>query len=269
MKKQSFLTKRFDTEDKFYDAELSKNITTGIINIHSHFLIFLFKRNQGTQHLNNTECKFEPGYAIISSPFDFNFNETFENESFDAYSVKFTHKVFNENLYKICSLDQFPIIAKLNKKDYQTAETLCNFLISEKTNRASLTQEILIRNAIEQLFIIIMRNSVKKLPSSSSSLPIVNALNFIHDNFKNKITVKDVADVCNYTPNYFSYCFKKEMGISFQKYLYNLRLDYAYNLIKYENKSCSEACFKSGFNSVEYFSASFKNKFGYSPKKTI
>lgn len=269
MKTQSFFPKKFDIDNKFYDAELLKNITTGMINLHSHFLIFLFKRNHRTQYLNNTECKFEPGYAIISSPFDFKCNELFENEFFDAYSIKFTHKIFNENLYKICGLDQFPIIAKLNKKDYQTAETLCNFLIHEKTNRTSLAQEILIKNAIEQLFIIVMRNSVKKLPSSSSSFPIVNALNFIHDNFKDKITVKDVADICHYTPNHFSYCFKKEMGISFQKYLYNLRLDYAYNLIKYDNKSCSEACFKSGFNSVEYFSASFKNKFGYLPKKTI
>ncbi len=266
MKRQSFLPKQFDIEDKFYDAELLKNVKTGMMHCHSHFLISVFKRNQGTQYLNNLECKFEPGTAIILSPFDFHYNEVYENESFDAYSIKFTHKIFNENLYKICNLDQFPIIAKLNKKDYLMAETLCNFLISEKSNRTSLIQEMLIKNALEQLFILIMRNSVKKLSTASSNLSIVNALNFIHDNFKNKINVKDVADICNYTPNYFSYCFKKEMGISFQKYLYNLRLDYAYNLIKYGNKSCSEACFESGFNSIEYFSASFKNKFGYSPK---
>ena len=268
MKKQSFLPKEFDIEGKFYDAELLKNITTGMMYCHSHFLISIFKRNHGTQYLNNTECKFEPGSAIISSPFDFNYNEVYDNESFDAYRIKFTHKIFKENLYKICSLDQFPIIAKLNKKDYMMAETLCEFLISEKTNRTTLSQEILIRNTLEQLFILIMRNSFKKT-SSSSNLSIVNALNYIHDNFTNKITVKDVADSCHYTPNYFSYCFKKEIGVSFLKYLYNLRLDYAHNLIMYGNKSCSEACFESGFNSVEYFSVSFKNKFGYSPKKIL
>lgn len=263
MKKQTFLPKRLDIEGKFFDAELIKNIKTGMIYCHSHFLIYLFKK----QHLSNVECKFEPGTAIILSPFDFQYNEHYDIESSDAYSIKFTHKIFSENLYKICNFDHFPIVAKLNKKDYMVAEWLCNFLISEKSNRATLTQEILIKNVLEQLFIIILRNSTKKISQVPSNLSIVNALNYIHENFRNKISIKDVADICYYTPNYFSYCFKKEMGISFQKYLYNLRLDYGYNLIKYGNKSCSEACFESGFTSVEFFCTSFKNKFGYSPKK--
>jgi AraC-like DNA-binding protein len=37
------------------------------------------------------------------------------------------------------------------------------------------------------------------------------------------------------------------------------------DIIKYGNKSCTEACFESGFNSVEYFSYAFKRKYGMSP----
>ena len=266
MKDENFIPKRFDLDENYYDAKLLENVGSGKIHWHSHFLISLFKRNSGIQHLNNVEYKFSPGTAILLGPFDFHYNEVKNEKTFDAYSIKFTHKIFNENLYKICSLEHFPIVSQLSSKDYELAEKLCDFLIFENKDCNQPGQEMLIRNIIEQLVILIIRNTKKNITKPSSNSTIVKALIYIHDNFKENIAIKDVADVCHYTPNHFSFCFKKEMGVTFQNYLYNLRLEYAYNMIKYGKKSCSEACFESGFNSVEYFSSSFKKKYGHSPK---
>lgn len=266
MKKAVFTPTRFDISDTYYDAKLLKNVSTGNIHWHSHFLISIFKRGSGTQFLNNIEHKFEPGTAIIMGPFDFHYNKIEKTETFDTYSIKFTYKVFNEHLCKICNLDHFPIVSKLSERDYLLSEKICDFLIEEKDAPDSPEKEILINNFIEQLVIMIMRNSKKECSVSSSDTTIRQALLYIHDNFRQDITVKDVADLCHYTPNYFSTCFKKKMGITFQKYLHDLRLEFAYNILNYGSKSCSEACFESGFNSLEYFSTAFKKKFGNSPK---
>ncbi len=258
--------KRFDIENSVYDAELLKNVTTGKTHWHSHFLLSVFKRNSGIQMLNNVQYPFEPGTAILMGPFDFHYNAISVDSTFDVYSIKFSHTFFYEKLCEICNLEHFPIVCKLSENDFKLAEILCEKLISERLAPNHLGSEILVKNIIEQLVIMIIRSSGKRSLNSNANLNIRRALLYIHDNFKNQITSKEVADVCHYTPNHFSSCFKKDTGITFQNYLLDLRLSFAFNLIKYGKKTCTEACYESGFNSIEYFSSAFKKKYGFSPK---
>lgn len=267
MYKNQDIPKRFDIENCMFEAELLKNVKTGKPHWHSHFLIALFKRNEGVQVLNNTEYHFEPGVAILMGPFDFHYNKIEGDETFDAYSIKFSHTFFYENLCELVSLENFPIVCKLEDDDFRIAEILCDNLIIEynKERKNLIGHDIFVRNIIEQLVILILRNSKINYEMLTSNKNIRKALLYIHENFKNNISVDDVAEICHYTPNYFSTCFKNETGFTFQKYLLNLRLEFAYNLIKYTNKSCTEACFESGFNSIEYFSSAFKKKYNRSP----
>ncbi len=266
MYKNDDTPKRFDIENSIYDAELLENIGTGKIHWHSHFLLSVFKRNSGVQVLNNTEYSFEPGTAILMGPFDFHYNKIEGGDTFDVYSIKFSHSVFDSKLCEICDMESFPIVCKLSDEDFSLAEHLCETLIAERGRENLPAHEIFVQNIIEQLVILIVRNSKNAVESKTGNPNIRKALLYIHDNFKNSISVEDVANVCHYAPNYFSTCFKKETGISFQHYLLDLRLEFSHNLIKYGKRSCTEACFESGFNSIEYFSSAFKKKYGYSPK---
>ena len=263
--KRNDIPKRFDIKNSIYDAEFLKNASSGKTHWHSHFLLSLFKRNSGIQVLNDTEYSFEPGTAILMGPFDFHYNKMPVGETFDAYSVKFAHTCFTEKMYEICNLENLPIVCKLTGSDFVLAQTLCDALTEETKKSDQLCHDIFVQNIIEQLVILIMRNTKKECETNQSSTNIRKALLYIHNNFKNKISVEDVANICHYTPNYFSTSFKNNVGITFQRYLLDVRLQFAKNLIKYGNKNCTEACFESGFNSIEYFSAAFKKKYGYSP----
>lgn len=266
MQKNYDTPKRFDIENSIYDAALLENVSTGKIHWHSHFLLSVFKRSSGVQVLNNTEYPFEKGTAILMGPFDFHYNKIDGDETFDAYSIKFSHSVFDSRLCEIVDLESFPLVCKLSGEDFALAEKLCDTLILERGRENLSGHDIFVQNIIEQLVILIVRNSNKNASKSIGNANIRKALLYIHDNFKNNIAVEDVASVCHYAPNYFSTCFKKETGISFQHYLLDLRLEFSYNLIKYGKRNCTEACFESGFNSIEYFSSAFKKKYGYSPK---
>ena len=266
MYKQYDTPKRYNIENSIYDAELLKNITTGKPHWHSHFLLSIFKRNSGTQVLNNKEYSFKPGVATLIGPFDFHYNIIKDEESFDVYSIKFSHVLFSEKICEICNLENLPIVCELSEDDFKLAENLCDALIAERSKENLLGHEMFIQNIVEQLVILVMRNSKKHILPTNHSLNIRKALLYIHENFKNDITVEKVADICHYTPNYFSSCFKKETGITFRNYLLNLRLDFSYNLIRYGKKNCTEACFESGFNSIEHFSYAFKQKYGCSPR---
>ncbi|WP_310594049.1 substrate-binding domain-containing protein [Flavobacterium sp.] len=60
---------------------------------------------------------------------------------------------------------------------------------------------------------------------------------------------------------------KAILGISVSDHINNLRLFEAKELLKKTNLSISEIAYTVGFSTPNYFSASFKNKFGMSPKE--
>jgi signal transduction histidine kinase/AraC-like DNA-binding protein len=60
---------------------------------------------------------------------------------------------------------------------------------------------------------------------------------------------------------------KAILGISISDYINNMRLDKSKELLKKSNQTISEIAYSVGFSTPNYFSTSFKNKFGISPKE--
>lgn len=58
---------------------------------------------------------------------------------------------------------------------------------------------------------------------------------------------------------------KAILGISISDHINNIRLDKSKELLKKSNQTISEVAYAVGFSSPNYFSTSFKNKFGISP----
>ncbi|MBQ4150610.1 MAG: helix-turn-helix transcriptional regulator, partial [Clostridia bacterium] len=61
--------------------------------------------------------------------------------------------------------------------------------------------------------------------------------------------------------------FKAEYGISPQKYIINLRIQKATELIETGDYSLKEVALLSGYNDYKYFSAEFKRLLGVSPSE--
>ncbi len=60
---------------------------------------------------------------------------------------------------------------------------------------------------------------------------------------------------------------KAILGISISDHINNIRLDKSKELLKKSDQTISEVAYAVGFSSPNYFSTSFKNKFGISPKE--
>ena len=137
-----------------------------------------------------------------------------------------------------------------------------------KEDKTLLASEQFSVSIINQLIIIALRAHGTKIKTIENS-PVRKALSFIQYNFKKDIKVSDVAKYVGYSENYFSAKFKAETGTEFQKYLLDLRLDFAKKLLEFSDLSVTEVCFESGFNTLQYFSQAFKKKFAYSAKQCI
>ncbi len=96
---------------------------------------------------------------------------------------------------------------------------------------------------------------------------IDKALNYIHADYANGITVSSIAERLNLDRTYFSVIFKNRLGVSPIKYLTDLRLEKAAELICKYGRSPTTAAFSVGYIDYCHFSRAFKKTFGKSPKE--
>ena len=101
------------------------------------------------------------------------------------------------------------------------------------------------------------------LPRSSR---IQAAVDYMQQNFtKNDLSIREIAQKAYISEVYFRKLFKEEFGISPQKYLINLRIQNAVNLMETGYYSLKEVAFLSGYRDYKYFSVEFKKSKGVSP----
>jgi len=91
------------------------------------------------------------------------------------------------------------------------------------------------------------------------------ATNFINERFTEKITLKNVANAVNYTPNYLQHVFKENLGISPYGYILKLRIKKAKKMIATESKTLAEIAYACGFSSQSYFTLIFRKQTNLTP----
>ena len=97
---------------------------------------------------------------------------------------------------------------------------------------------------------------------------IQNSVDYLLKNFKDpEITIGDIAKQSFVSEVYFRKIFKKEYGISPQKYIVSLRIQNAKSLIDAGYFSLQEVAYLSGYSDYKYFSVEFKRVVGVSPSE--
>lgn len=89
-------------------------------------------------------------------------------------------------------------------------------------------------------------------------------LQFIQDNYKN-ISLDDVAERFNYTPEYASKLIKKTTGLTFTQILQQVRIEKAQVLLHDTNMTIANIANEVGYENTEHFIRTFKNKMHMTP----
>ena len=98
--------------------------------------------------------------------------------------------------------------------------------------------------------------------------PLIHlAVTYIKEHLSENITVKATAQELRINADYLSAVFKKEMGISFLKFVNKERLKQAVGLLKYSNIPIQEIAYIVGYNNTSYFAKQFKNEYKISPRE--
>ena len=118
--------------------------------------------------------------------------------------------------------------------------------------------------ALEESVQEVCKHSEEEIPEGvSHTIKVV--LLYLHQHYKEQISLQDVAEEAGVNSAYLSYLFKQEMGIGFANYLQECRMRCAEKMLCDTNLKIKEVAEAAGFNDYHYFSKIFKKYHHCSP----
>ena len=107
---------------------------------------------------------------------------------------------------------------------------------------------------------------VLNLNQHVDSVTLTKAIEYINNNYHDKITMSDLEKVTQKSSTSIANRFTDHLNTNFSEYLNNFRIQKAIDLIKQLNYQLYEIAEIVGYNDYKYFSQVFKKIVGVSPK---
>lgn len=126
-----------------------------------------------------------------------------------------------------------------------------------------------VMNFLSQVFEEILKEFEENVetPDREETRLFHEMLGFVHTNYAQSLSVKDIADSAILNKNRCTALFKKYTNMSPIKYLNEYRLYTAKNLILHTDKSISDISADVGYNQISHFIEQFRINYGMSPLK--
>jgi AraC-like DNA-binding protein len=90
---------------------------------------------------------------------------------------------------------------------------------------------------------------------------------YLMNNYKHDIDLKQLAKITNMTENALCRFFKSNTGMTLFEYLNRIKTDFACKLLMNNDLSILEVCLDSGYNNLSHFNKQFKKNTGRSPSE--
>lgn len=145
------------------------------------------------------------------------------------------NEYFGKNLFTLESIEKF-----------KTIEQLENWII----------------NMVGSMNEVMLKDSVPKKKDV-----IVEAKEYIRQNYNQNITLNDISKQFFINPYYFSQLFKKKTGMTYQNYLISYRIDRAKKLLAETDLRIYEVCKLVGYNDVNHFNQVFERSESMKPSE--
>lgn len=169
-------------------------------------------------------------------------------------SVINAHFEISNNLhYKVVN------ISKLDKyKGFFVLGPICSEKTSENVhNIPHRTVECL--NYISNLILNISEDKIDKNMNNKCFNPYIKkAIEYVHKNYENDITITSICQHLNINKSYFCSIFKNDTGQTFSYFLNHFRVEKSKKLLQSTDLSLLDIAISVGFNNQNYYSMVFK-----------
>lgn len=141
---------------------------------------------------------------------------------------------------------------------------LYEIMATENSKRYFILLNILFELAETKDYVLLNKEVMPHTVISKNKERLQTIFTYVEKNYDKEIDINNIANLVNLTLPAFCHFFKKTTKITFTDFINQYRIDKACNLIV-QGKSVSESCYETGYNSISYFSRTFKKYMGKTP----
>lgn len=237
---------------------------SGSIHWHDCFEIELILKGSCKEAVNGYEIPVKVGDAVLVTPTDL--HELKDINNLTIYTVMFDSEILDsELLNKILLNDDNIISCSLKDEDLKYILSTLDYAC-RKSRKKEPDYKRFVNNSINQLLSMMLYQTEKTI-SKEKDLSIRTAAFYIKMHFRENPSLKEVAQSANLDEAYFSVKFHETMGVTFKKYLNDMKLNCATKTLINTDFSVADVCYESGFESISHFHREFKKKYGLSPRE--
>ena len=218
----------------------------------------------GTFKFNNKVYNLKEGdIFILLKGMDVEYMASID-DPWEYYWIGFSGSKVGEYLNRTSIIDSYVANCSGNSKIPCIILNMCE--ISKNYNPSNSDDIVLLKELYSLLYTLI-KEFPKPFEYKDKELHtyIQDAIDFINSNYMNSITVHEIAEHVNLSRSYLYKMFIKNLKISPQKYLINLRMYKATLLLKNTKLPIGEVANKVGYADSLLFSKTFSKYFSVSP----
>lgn len=246
----------------FEEVKLSENI---YLHWHEEIELICVTEGEGYGFNNSVKTSLKTGDILVVN--------SGEVHSFGSQdSMSYHCIIISESFLRKNGID----ITKVNFCHHIRNKDMENIFneISDLFSKKDRFTELHLRTLVLELFCKMSELYI----ADTSTLPYYNtqiingvkgAINYIHENYNEKITIDEILMKSGFSRAYFSREFKKITGKSIVDYINYIRCTHAEELIASRECSIRESAEMCGFSSMSYFSKTYRKFIGNLPSETI
>ena len=191
-----------------------------------------------------------------------------KTEAYDYFVLMMNYiKPMSDDIKRNKIIEALVIAAHATQLDGQIKPDYFNYTAQISTIMG-LTGDDLIEWAYKKFMYI--TGYVKPQTSIDYSNRIVQVTKeYLEAHYSEEISLENIAEQVNISPQYFSKLIKKNTGFNFIDWLSMLRVKKAKELLTNSNYTVKEVCFMVGYKDPNYFSRIFKKRIGITPSEFI
>lgn len=233
------------------------------LHSHPHYEIYFLKSGTRSFFLSNALFHLEAPIVIIIPP---HVLHKTEGGPFERYNINVSPNYLDEFEKDVLNAKALQIIKPSAAETQNLVEHL-DALREQKPKKyeQSITQT-LFSYIILHLSKLAQNENTPKAATKNSIPPLIlKVIDYLNENYGQKLTLEDIANEFFISKTALSYGFKKYMDCTLIDFLLSIRLTKAKEFLLGTKKSIEEISELCGFSSANYFGLIFKQKENLSP----
>jgi AraC-like DNA-binding protein len=266
---QSYLVKKL--QEPFFDPNW---------HFHPHYQLFTVIKGTGTRFIGDDIRHFEEGDTVFLGPnmphlwrSDRNYFEKESQLQTEGIVVYFKEDFLGNDFFEKPEMFDIKSFLKNSERGLDITGTLGAEMVRDLNELLGLTGFEGISKLLNILHKLSVTNDYHYISSSNYTnthkISETERMRIVHEyvlkHFKENINLSTVASLSNMTEAAFCRYFKSRTNKTFSDFVKEIRIGNACKILQDENKSISQTCYESGYNTVSNFNNQFKSLKGVSP----